>query len=151
MLSGVSAHQARPETDMPRHVVPVRNRLQLEHLNLSLHYKIVRRAQPLKWSARICRLYILTIPIERCAASGFWAGRGHANRSNQTLEFGPPFGLSASFTEAEGLKRDLGASPSYSRRSSIWCLRGFWDLGAHGFVRLFHRLTTDTFANALEG
>ena len=43
------------------------------------------------------------------------------------------------------------ASPSYSRRSSIWCLRGFWDLGAHGFVRLFHRLTTDTFANALEG
>ena len=42
-------------------------------------------------------------------------------------------------------------SPSYSRRSSIWCLRGFWDLGAHGFVRLFHRLTTDTFANALEG
>ena len=30
-----------------------------------------------------------------------------------------------------------GASPSYSRRSSIWCLRGFWDLGAHGFVRLF--------------
>ena len=42
-------------------------------------------------------------------------------------------------------------NPSYSRRSSIWCLRGFWDLGAHGFVRLFHRLTTDTFANALEG
>ena len=42
-------------------------------------------------------------------------------------------------------------SPSYSRRSSIWRLRGFWDLGAHGFVRLFHRLTTDTFANALEG
>ena len=41
--------------------------------------------------------------------------------------------------------------PSYSRRSSISCLRGFWDLGAHGFVRLFHRLTTDTFANALEG
>ena len=45
----------------------------------------------------------------------------------------------------------LLASPSYSRRSSIWRLRGFWDLGAHGFVRLFHRLTTDTFANALEG
>ena len=46
---------------------------------------------------------------------------------------------------------ELGASPSYSRRPSISCLRGFWDLGAHGFVRLFHRLTTDTFANALEG
>ena len=45
----------------------------------------------------------------------------------------------------------LLANPSYSRRSSIWRLRGFWDLGAHGFVRLFHRLTTDTFANALEG
>ena len=45
----------------------------------------------------------------------------------------------------------LVPSPSYSRRPSISCLRGFWDLGAHGFVRLFHRLTTDTFANALEG
>ena len=47
--------------------------------------------------------------------------------------------------------RRYAPSPSYSRRSSIWCIRGFWDLGAHGFVRLFHRLTTDTFANALEG
>ena len=46
---------------------------------------------------------------------------------------------------------NMRLSPSYSRRSSIWRLRGFWDLGAHGFVRLFHRLTTDTFANALEG
>ena len=27
----------------------------------------------------------------------------------------------------------------------------FGTSGAHGFVRLFHRLTTDTFANALEG
>ena len=42
---------------------------------------------------------------------------------------------------------DLNLSPSRLRLG----LRGFWDLGAHGFVRLFHRLTTDTFANALEG
>jgi hypothetical protein len=40
---------------------------------------------------------------------------------------------------------------SYSRRSSLSRLRGFWDLGAHGFVWLFHRLMADTFANALEG
>ena len=51
-----------------------------------------------------------------------------------------------------GFEAELaGSSPSYSRRSSISCLRGFWDLGAHGFVGLFHCLTTDTFANALEG
>jgi hypothetical protein len=43
------------------------------------------------------------------------------------------------------------SSPSYSRRPLILCLRGFWDLGVQGFVRVFHRLTTDTFANALEG
>jgi hypothetical protein len=34
---------------------------------------------------------------------------------------------------------------------SISCVRGFWALGAQGFVRLLHRLTSDTFANALEG
>ena len=53
--------------------------------------------------------------------------------------------------DARQLMLEPGPNPSYSRRSSIWRLRGFWDLGAHGFVRLFHRLTTDTFANALEG
>ena len=42
-------------------------------------------------------------------------------------------------------------NPSYSRRPLISCLGGFWDLGAQGFVRFFHRLATDTFANALEG
>jgi hypothetical protein len=42
--------------------------------------------------------------------------------------------------------------PTYhleSRRPSILCVRGFWDLGARGFVWLFHRPTTDTFANAV--
>ena len=53
------------------------------------------------------------------------------------------------FPEQRGLER--GFSPSYSRRPSISWVRGFWALGAQGFVRLLHRLTTDTFANALEG
>ena len=41
-------------------------------------------------------------------------------------------------TAAARIQAELaGASPSYSRRSSISCLRGFWDLGAHGFVGPF--------------
>ena len=60
-------------------------------------------------------------------------------------------GGKADAPDLQSRRRFSPLSPSYSRRSSIWCLRGFWDLGAHGFVRLFHRLTTDTFANALEG
>ena len=66
-------------------------------------------------------------------------GRLNADRERPATRFHPSATVSS------------GASPSYSRRSSISCLRGFWDLGAHGFVGLFHCLTTDTFANALEG